>query len=240
MAFGASAFVTGTISPANYIINSTDKTVTITGTFNSTVTYNITTIGHTSPCDPIVASGTITTDPLLCPSNLSAVNDNGVASSVTGGEAIADILANDKYNANLTATTTNVTITENSNNSLGKVTLNAATGKVNVAPGTPAGTYTINYTITDKQDPTKTASANIVVVVSSGIIEAVADNGTVGSTVGNPSLLNVLTNDKFNGGSPATIAAVTITENSNNSGGNVTLTPGTGIVSVAPNTPPGT
>ncbi|WP_316765929.1 gliding motility-associated C-terminal domain-containing protein [Pedobacter frigiditerrae] len=235
-----SAFVTGTISPANYVVNTINKTVTITGIFNTSVTYNVTTVGHTSPCDPIVVSGTITTDPLLCPSNLLAVNDNGVANSITGGEAVANILVNDSYNANLTATIANVTIAENSNNSLGKVTLNTATGKVNVAPGTPAGTYTINYTITDKQDPTKTATANIVVIVSSGIIEAVADSGTVNSTVGNSSLLNVLANDKFNGGSPATIAAVTITENSNNSGGNVTLTPGTGVVSVAPGTPPGT
>ncbi|MGN7990670.1 beta strand repeat-containing protein, partial [Pedobacter sp. 22226] len=171
-----------------------------------------------------------------------AQNDSGTQNATTGGTAIANILANDTYNgvANV-ATTSNVTITENTNNSNGKVTLNIATGVVSVAAGTPVGTYTINYTITDKLDGTKSSSANSVVAVTNGTILAQNDSGTQNATTGGTAIANILANDTYNGvANAATTSNVTITENTNNSNGKVTLDPSTGIVSVAAGTPVGT
>ncbi|GAA4212602.1 hypothetical protein GCM10022289_43680 [Pedobacter jeongneungensis] len=173
-----------------------------------------------------------------------AQNDSGTQNATTGGTAIANILANDTYNgvANA-ATTSNVAITENTNNSNGKVTLNVATGVVSVAAGTPAGTYTINYTITDKLDGTKSSSANAVVTVTNGTILAQNDSGTQNGTTGGTAIASVLSNDTYNGtpnSGVASAANITITQNTNNSNGKVSLNTTTGEVTVAPNTPVGT
>ncbi|WP_199138929.1 DUF7507 domain-containing protein [Pedobacter sp. ASV12] len=175
--------------------------------------------------------------------DLIATNDSGTANAVAGGTAISNILANDLYNTSLPATTSNVTIAEvpGSNTSAGKVTLNTATGEVKVAPNTPAGTYYIDYTITDKLDNSKTSTARIEVVVSTGALLATDDSGSVNSVAGGTAVSNVLTNDTYNGGSAANFGNVTLAEvsGSNTSGGKVTLNTATGEVKVAPNTPAG-
>ncbi|SER02655.1 DUF7507 domain-containing protein [Pedobacter rhizosphaerae] len=172
---------------------------------------------------------------------ITAVADAGSANATSGGQAIASVLNNDTYNgvAN-SATSSNVTITQNSNNSLGKVTLNTTTGEVTVAAGTPVGTYTINYTITDKLDGTKTSSADAKVTVTNGAITAVADAGSANATSGGQAIASVLNNDTYNGvANSATSSNVTITQNSNNSSGKVTLNTTTGEVTVATGTPAG-
>jgi len=169
-----------------------------------------------------------------------AVNDNGTANSVTGGTAVANVLGNDTYNNGAQANLANVTITNGTNDSNGKVTQDPATGAVSVAANTPAGVYTLTYTITDKLDASKTSTATIKVTVASGAILAKDDAGSANSVTGGTAVANVLSNDTYNGTATApTLADVTITNGTNDSNGKVTLDPATGAVSVAANTPAG-
>ncbi|MCO6176490.1 hypothetical protein NHF50_15680, partial [Flavobacterium sp. NRK F10] len=56
------------------------------------------------------------------------------------------------------------------------VTLNPATGSVDVAAGTPAGTYTVVYQICEQLNPTNCDTANVSVVVNAAIIDAIDDD----------------------------------------------------------------
>ena len=80
---------------------------------------------------------------------IDAVDDTGtVANGATGGTAVPNVLVNDTLNG-APATLANVTLTQVSTSNP-NVTLNTATGAVNVAPGTPAGTYTLVYEICEQ------------------------------------------------------------------------------------------
>ncbi|MCC7445334.1 MAG: hypothetical protein IT263_10955, partial [Saprospiraceae bacterium] len=110
-------------------------------------------------------------------------------------------------------------------------------GTVDVAPGTPAGTYTYPYTICEIANPSNCDDATVTVVVGAPEIVANDDNfgginGADGGTT--PSVLD---NDELNG-SPVNPS-------------DVTLTPGTpsdpalsmnpdGTIEIAPGTPAGT
>ncbi|RBQ01839.1 beta strand repeat-containing protein, partial [Pedobacter miscanthi] len=162
--------------------------------------------------------------------------DNGSANGLTGGTAITNVLANDTYNG-AAATTSNVILTQVSTDNA-NVALNVTTGAVNVAPNTPAGTYTIVYQIEDILNPGQTKTANAVVTVNAPGMVANADNGTINGVTGGAAVANVLANDTYNG-NPATLANVTLTQVSTDNP-NVTLNVTTGAVNVASNTPAGT
>ncbi|WP_158544354.1 beta strand repeat-containing protein, partial [Pedobacter miscanthi] len=200
-----------------------------------TLTYTITDKLDASKFSTATVKVTVASGAIL------AKDDAGSANSVTGGTAVADVLANDNYNGSTTAPTlTNVTITNGTNDSNGKVTLDPATGKVSVAANTPAGVYTLTYTITDKLDASKFSTATVKVTVASGAILAKDDTGSANSVTGGTAVADVLANDNYNGSTAApTLANVTITNGTNDSNGKVTLDPATGKVSVAANTPAG-
>ncbi|WP_440796399.1 DUF7507 domain-containing protein [Pedobacter sp. 22226] len=171
---------------------------------------------------------------------LLAKDDTGSANSVSGGNAVANVLANDTYNGIATAPTLNdVTITAGANDSNGKVTLDPLTGKVDVAANTPAGIYTLTYTITDKLDASKTSTATIKVTVASGALLAKDDTGNANGLIGGVAVVNVLTNDSYNGTTIApTLNEVNLSQIST-SNPNVSLNTATGQVDVASNTPAG-
>ncbi len=196
-----------------------------------TLTYTI-----TDKLDPGKTS-TATIKVTIASGAILAKDDAGSANAVTGGANIIDVLTNDTYNGGTQATLANVTITNGINDSNGKVTLDPATGKVSVAANTPAAVYTLTYTITDKLDPSKTSTATVKVTVSSGAILAKDDAGSANSVTGGTNIIDVLTNDTYNGGTQASLANVTITNGTNDSNGKVTLDPATGKVSVSANTP---
>jgi gliding motility-associated-like protein/uncharacterized repeat protein (TIGR01451 family) len=197
-----------------------------------TLTYTITDKLDASQTSTSTVKVTVTSGALL------AKDDAGTANSVTGGTAVTSVLANDSYNGTTTAPTlADVTITNGTNDSNGKVTLDPATGTVSVAANTPAGIYTLTYTITDKLDASKTSTATVKVTVASGALLAKDDAGTANSVTGGTAVTNVLANDSYNGTTTApTLADVTITNGTNDSNGKVTLDPTTGAVSVAANT----
>ncbi|RYX78100.1 hypothetical protein EON76_06980, partial [bacterium] len=215
-----------TLNPATGAINVAAGTPS--GSY--TVTYQI--ADKLNPTLTKTAVATITVD---APA-LVANDDAGTANGFSGATAIADVLVNDTYN-NGPATLNNVNLSQVSTTN-SNVTLDPATGKVNVAANTPAGTYTVVYQIQDKINPAQTKNANAVVTVTAPQIIANADLGSINGLTGGTAVPNVLTNDTYNG-APATLTNVTLTQVSTTNP-NVTLNTTTGVVSVAANTPAGT
>ncbi|RWW91648.1 DUF7507 domain-containing protein, partial [Flavobacterium cerinum] len=148
---------------------------------------------------------------------------------------VTNVLTNDKLNG-VAVIPSGVTVTEGSGDTT-ELTINA-NGTVDVAAGTPAGTYTLNYTLCEKLNPTNCDNASVSVTVVAAPIDAVNDTASnINGYTGGTNVTNVLTNDKLNG--VAVIPAeVTITLVSG--GPELILNTTDGTVDVAPNTPGGT
>ncbi len=128
-------------------------------------------------------------------------------STVTGGTAYANILANngngpDTLNG-VAATFANVVVTSSTSSNAG-VTLNPATGQISVAAGTAVGSQSVNYTICDQLNPTNCASAVATLTVIdippvAGPVtltvpyDAAATNVTLAITGGAPTTVNEVT-----------------------------------------------
>ncbi|WP_312090127.1 hypothetical protein [Chryseobacterium sp.] len=166
---------------------------------------------------------------------LAALVANPDADTVkAGATGTVNVLANDTYNGTA-ATTSNVTLTQVSTSNAG-VTLNSNTGLVTVAPGTPAGTYTVNYQICDKATPSNCKSSVMTVTVPVPAIDAVTETLTgISSPAGGTTTTSVLANDTV-GGQPATTANVNLSAVNLPTG--LTLN-NDGTVTVAAGTPAG-
>ncbi|WP_178106680.1 IPTL-CTERM sorting domain-containing protein [Pseudomonas mangiferae] len=116
------------------------------------------------------------------------------------------------------------------------ITVDPATGAVNVAPGTPPGAYSFPYTLCEVGDPDNCDSATVSFVVEAAVISAGDD--TYGPVTSETTQVvgNVFGNDSVGGGTPAT-PGVTLTATPP---AGITLDPGTGNVTVAAGTDPGT
>ncbi len=142
----------------------------------------------------------------VVPYFIQAVNDAGVVTK-SGGTAVANVLANDRFDTGV-ATLTRVTLRQVSSASTG-VVLNAATGAVTVATGTPRGAYPLVYEICDRASATNCAQATVSVTVNPYTIYAGNDSAKASSKVAGTALASVLWNDTL-GGVRATVATVTI------------------------------
>ncbi|RBQ01609.1 hypothetical protein, partial [Pedobacter miscanthi] len=165
-----------------------------------------------------------------------ANNDTGSANGLIGGVAVTNVLANDTYNgapASLSTVKLSQSSTDNPN-----VTLDVATGAVNVAPNIKAGTYHVEYSIEDIINPGSIKTATATITVTAPVMIANADNGQVNGVTGGTAINNVLANDSYNGVA-ATLTNVTLTQVSTTNN-NITLDVTTGAVNVAPGTPAGT
>ena len=171
-----------------------------------------------------------------------AGDDAGTSTPLGGVVAGLNVLTNDTLNGDPIVPAA-VTIAPVTN---GPLTVNAD-GTVTVAPGTPAGPYTVTYQVCEKLNPGNCGTALVTVNVNAGNIAADADavSGVNGLT-GAADVLDVLPGDTLNG-APALLGGA----------GNVTmsvvtpatpLTPGapvpalnaaTGLISVPANTPAG-
>jgi LPXTG-site transpeptidase (sortase) family protein len=201
-----------------------------TPTGNYIVTYQICDQANPTICDTATVSVPVVT--------IDAVNDTGsTVNGAVGGQSLANVLTNDTLNGN-PATLANINLTQISTMNPG-VTLNSATGAVNVAAGTPAGSYTVTYRICDKANPSVCDTATVTVPVSASPIVAVDDSASgVNGVTGALAVLNVFDNDTLNGVSVVP-SDVTLTETVADPSGALTLNPD-GTVDVAPGTASGT
>jgi len=215
-----------TLNPADGSVNVAPGTPA--GTY--TVTYEICDLANTPICD----AATVTV-PVVAPV-IDAVNDSvGGVNGLTGATNVLNVFTNDTLNG-VAVNPADVTLTLQPGGNT-ELTLNND-GSVDVAPGTPAGTYTFDYEICEVLNPTDCDIATVTVTVVAPVIDAVDDSGVpVNGTTGGTSLANVLVNDTLNG-NPATLANVTLTQVSTTNP-NVTLNPADGSVNVVPGTPAG-
>ena len=182
-----------------------------------------------SICD--VATVTVVVNPYV----VRAVNDTGWASPSTGGIAVANVLANDTLSGTgATLSNVNLSLVAASPANAG-VTLNLATGAVEVARGTEFGTYALVYQICDKTSPGNCAQATVSALVRNYVIDAVNDSVNASSKTGGTVIASVLANDTLDG-APATTSTVRLSQVSPPIAG-ITLNLATGAVSVAPKTP---
>lgn len=163
-----------------------------------TLTYRICEIASPANCDDAVVSITV------IPYVVDAVDDAGVATR-SGGTAVANVLANDKFGTGA-ATLANVRLSLVSSTNAG-VVLNLATGAVTVAAGTAQGSHSLVYRICEIASPSNCDNATVSVTVGPYRIDAVNDYARGSSKVANTPLASVLANDTL-GGVRATVATV--------------------------------
>ena len=175
---------------------------------------------------------------------MAAGNDSvGPVNGANGGNNVVNVLTNDALNG-LAPTPANVTISVVTPASNPGVTLDPATGNVSIAPGVPAGTYTITYQICETINPTNCATATVSVIVAAPAIAPTNDTpAAVNGTNGGNDIINAFANDTLNG-VPVVPSAITATITSPaapvNGGPVPVLDAATGLVDVPAGTPAGT
>lgn len=118
-----------------------------------------------------VAGGTFTNPDVVYNPLPVAVDDNGTPlNGATGGVAVSNVLDNDLYDGNpVNLADVNISVVNPASN--GGVELNTTNGEVTVAPGTPAGVYTIDYQICMVSSPGSCDIATITVTVLEADLE---------------------------------------------------------------------
>jgi hypothetical protein len=236
-------YVTSTVSTGAYnnasgvwtignLLNGTSATLTITATVKATGSYANTAVITGNQPDPNPGNNTSTSTPT--PVSVIIANDDTAppTNGFSGGTAFTNVLVNDTLNGQpVLAAQVNTTFVSSTN---AGITLSGT--NVNVAAGTPAGSYSLVYQICQVTNPTNCDQATVFVTVSAPIIDAVNDTGvpTNGFT-GGTAFTNVLINDTLNG-QPVLASQVNTTFVSSTNAG-ITLS-GTNVV-VAAGTPAG-
>ena len=165
-----------------------------------------------------------------------------VAKNERGEEA--NILANDELASNRSLSTNLVDI-EQVEASSDKVSIDTATGKVKIAAGTPARTYTLKYTIKPKGQATPVSTPAIVTVVVKNKLEVTDDeiSGTPSDSDTPNEIGNVTDNIKLNGQKPdpsdVTIQVVTPADPKRPGASVPTIDTTTGKITVGKDVPKG-
>ncbi|WP_157510274.1 Ig-like domain-containing protein [Lysobacter sp. Root559] len=181
-----------------------------------TVSYRICEVLNPSNCDTALVTVTVNAAPIDAVDDVVATPVNGS----TGATAVVNVLGNDTLNGS-TVNPADVTLTPVTS---GPLTVNA-NGTVDVAPNTPAGTYTVTYQICEMLNPSNCDTAVATVTVVAPAITAVDDpvGGGNGVTPQNtPLVTSVLGNDTLNG-APIDPTLINITIASNPANGTVTV-----------------
>ena len=182
-----------------------DGTITVpSGTKSGTyeIVYSICERLNPNNCATATATVKVLTPAVVTPTTIEAVNDGVTTITSTAGGTTPSVLTNDKLNGVPNPSISSVTLTWNTATPTG-FTLNP-NGTIDVAPNTPAGIHTINYTICAVTSPTVCSTASIVVMVSGTTTSttpvlpiAVDDRST--TAINTPVVVNVLGNDTPNG-----------------------------------------
>ena len=166
--------------------------------------------------------------------------DSGSVRTGTGGTAVVNVAANDTVNgaAATLGAGGNATVATSGAWPAG-ITLDPATGAVNVAATVGAGNYSMTYQLCDRLTPPHCTTAQVTVTVSS--VVAQPDTGAVTVGTASTAVANIAANDSING-APATLGAggnATVAANGTWPAG-ITLDPATGAVNVAATVAAGT
>ena len=147
---------------------------------------------------------------LLHPIKLQTTDDTFSHTTTTQTIVLGNILTNDSYNSQ-SVTTASVTISTTTTLTNTPYIKNA-TGEVSLPAHTPAGTYTITYSLCAKTAPYNCSGvATVTVIVSPSPIKLRTTDDTFRHTTTTQTIVlgNVLTNDSYNTQS-VTTASVTI------------------------------
>ena len=208
-----------------------DGTITVApqtpaGTY--TYEYTICEVLNPTNCDTAVATVVVEAAEIV------ANNDPfGPINGYNGGNT-PSVLDNDTLNG-APVNPSEITLTPGTPSHPG-LTMNPD-GTITVAPQTPAGTYTYEYTICEVLNPTNCDTAVATVVVEAA--EIVANNDSFGPINGydGGNTPSVLDNDTLNG-QPVNPSEITLTPGASSNPG-LTMNPD-GTITVAPQTPAGT
>ena len=200
---------TTTLTNVPYIATSTGEVLlpahTLAGTY--TLTYSL--CAKTAPYNRSgVATVTIIVNP--SPIKLQTTNDTFSHTTTTQTIVLGNILTNDSYNTQ-SVTTASVTISTTTA-STNVPYIATATGEVFLPAYTPAGTYTLTYSLCAKTPPYNCSEvATVTVIVSPSPIKIQTTNDTFSHATTTQTIVlgNVLINDSYNSQS-VTTASVTI------------------------------
>ena len=172
--------------------------------------------------------------------NPVAQPDSGSVRTGTGGTAVVNVAANDTVSgaAATLGAGGNATVATSGAWPAG-ITLDPATGAVNVAATVGAGNYSMTYQLCDRLTPPHCTTAQVTVTVSS--VVAQPDTGAVTVGTAGTAVANIAANDSING-APATLGAggnATVAASGTWPAG-ITLDPATGAVNVAATVAAGT
>jgi len=161
---------------------------------------------------PYNCSGVATVTIIVSPSpiKLQTTNDTFSHTTTTQTIVLGNILTNDSYN---TQSVTTASVTISTTTALKNTPyIEIATGEVFLPAHTPAGTYTLTYTLCAKTAPYNCSEvATVTVIVSSSPIKLQTIDDTFSHTTTTQTIVlgNILTNDSYNSQS-VTTASVTI------------------------------
>nr|MBX2824335.1 DUF11 domain-containing protein [Gammaproteobacteria bacterium] len=199
-----------------------------------------------NPTNCSTNTATIIVDP---PAIMADPDDVAGVNGADGGDNVLDVLDGDTLNgvpATLATVDIEVLTPATPVNPGDPVpTLDPATGQISVPPGTPAGTYTIEYQICEELNPTNCTTAIATVEVDAPEITAEDDEVVgVNGADGADDVINAFDNDMLNGMDidPDDITATVLTPATPVTPGAPVpeLDPETGLVDVPPGTPAGT
>ncbi|WP_162880025.1 Ig-like domain-containing protein, partial [Lutibacter oceani] len=179
-------------------------------------------------CDPEAQSNAVI---LTVTANLiEGVDDSGTVNEGILSVAVANVLVNDNLGGS-TPTLANVTLSEISSTNPG-ITLNIATGEVNVAATTIEGVYSLVYQICETANISNCSTATVTITVNDAGNPVAADD--TASTLENTLVTtgNVLTNDSVVDGATITSSDVTSANGGtvvNNGDGTFDYTPAAGF-----------
>ena len=167
--------------------------------------------------------------------NILLVNDYaGPINGLDGEIGVVNVLDNDVFNGASPININDIILTTATPDPTGHITLQP-NGTINVAPNTPAGTYTLTYQVCNASLPTDCHTAVAEILVVGPTIVANDDNYTstpINSNTGYTNLFNVYSNDVYNLNfvNPSEVTLTLI-----NPSPNFTINPLTGSISVNPN-----
>jgi len=234
----------------------TNATVSQSGTWPSGLTLNVgtgavTTTTTLSPgtygvayqlCDkntpPDCATATVT---VTVKAAIAPTSETGSAVAGSASTPIANVAANDTVNgvaAALSGTGANATVSQVGTWPTG-ITLNGATGAISTTTAAPAGTYSMQYQLCDKNSPPNCATATDTLTINDSIVIK-PDPGTAVAGIPSTPIANVAAGASVNG------QVVTLGSTGNSSvsmagtwPAGIVLNTSTGAVSTTAAVPPG-